>query len=659
MRLERHVSLLQNETPPPHQIQAEDLEKFQIETEYSRIPDPTCKERIQKQVKKCNCKRCFYSIVPAAEWLQHYNIKMDLVFDLIAGVTVAILNVPQSLAYAMLAYVPAHLGLYMSFFPPFIYFLFGTSRQCSIGTFAIVCLLTGKVVLKHSSETFTPTQVGTACALTVGIFQVFMYTFQLGFVSRFLSHYFISGFVSGAALNIYLSQIPELLGLELPKRFGIPILMSYNIFVKPRLMKKTIFPIPIDLIFVIITILISYYCEFKEKFHVRTVGFIPAGIPAFEFPNVKLMPEIILESFGIALVSYALLLSVGMLLATKHFTKIDSNQEALAMGLTNIFSSCFHCIPCAISLSRTLVQDSVGGRTQLASVFSALFVLIVVLKLGTFFEPLPKATLAVIIVVALRKAVAEIFKIREYWRLSKLNSFNFIITFAITLCVDIELGLFIGLAVSFVVILYQGLKPYTCLLGATPHTDVFLDIQTHKTAKEIPKVKIFHYAGSINFAQGESFQNELYTLLECDPIKVINARKKELQDRGLKITITELTQAEDPFEFMNPECIVPFQVIILDFSAVTYIDPIGVEHISIIAENFKNLNVPILLACPSDPVFETLKKCDKNPEYTMYPTIKEAVKYGLTTNMVSTISLRNLKDQQKYTRSKLALDDFN
>ncbi|XP_044737851.1 sulfate transporter-like [Chrysoperla carnea] len=664
---DRHANHSQHETTL-YRNQAQILDQFQIETEYSTIPPPTYKDHIQRRVQNFDCKRFFYSIVPAAEWLQHYNIKEDLVFDLIAGVTVAVLNVPQSLAYAILANVPAHLGLYMSFYPAFIYFLFGTSRQCNIGTFAIICLLTGKIVLKHTSqadtdESYTSTEVGTACALTVGIIQIFMYTFQLGFIGRFLSHDFISGFVSGAALNIYLTQIPELLGIELPKRVGyfklfhvlgdifenirqvnlismaisvisLTILLGYNKFLKPRLARKTIFPVPIELIIVIITILISYYCEFERKFHVRTVGFIPAGFPPFEFPKIKLIPEVFFEAVGIALVSYALLLSVGMLMATKHFTKIDSNQEALAMGLTNIFSSCFHCLPSSISLSRTLVQDSVGGRTQLASVFSALFVLSVVLKLGKFFEPLPKATLAVIIIVALKKAVAEVFKIKRYWRLSKINSLIYIITLAITLFIDIQLGLFVGFGVSIAVILFQGLKPYTCLLGVVPNSDIFLNIKTHKKAKEIPKVKIFHYAGSINFAQAESFQNALYTLLECDPIKVINARKKELQDRGIKITITELTQAEDPFEFINPECIVPFQVIILDFSAVTYIDPMGVEQISTIGQCFKNLNVAVLLACPSDPVFETLKRCDDNPQYIMYPTIKEALKYAVTTRQI-------------------------
>ncbi|XP_039304503.1 sulfate transporter isoform X2 [Solenopsis invicta] len=544
-------------------------------------PKSSLIRNVINDVKSKNWQSCMVSTVPVVQWLSQYNWRKNILPDIISGLTVAIMHIPQGMAYALLGNLPPVVGIYMAFFPVFVYFLFGTSKHVSIGTFAVVCLMTGKVVTLHSTPdagytfmnisdavsqnhgdvayVYTPMQVATAVTLMVGILQVVMYIFRLGIVTTLLSETLVNSFTTAAAVYVLISQIKDLLGLKLPKQKGyfkliftiidifkeikntniaaaivsivsIIILVFSNEFLKPRASKKCSIPIPIELIAVVGGTLVSRYCDLPKIYNIETVGHIPTGLPKPELPNVKLLPLVLVDSIAITMVSYTITISMALIFAQKLSYEIESNQELLAM-------------------------------------------------------------------VALKGMFQQANQLVKFWKLSKIDAVIWIVTFLVVTLINIDIGLLVGLLVSLVTILLQIIQPYTCLLGHIPHTDLYLDTGRYKAAMEIRGIKIFHYCGSLNFANNSYFKSIVYRLVGVCPQKVIKHRKK-LAEEGHFLE-------ENNFKEMCE-----LQCIIMDMSALSYIDPSSVQVLHTIVEEFARVNIDFCFVnCPS-PIFETIKKCD-------------------------------------------------
>ncbi|XP_011702981.1 PREDICTED: prestin-like [Wasmannia auropunctata] len=438
-------------------------------------------------VKSKNWQSFVLSTIPVVQWLREYNWREDILPDIISGLTVAIMHIPQGMAYALLGNLPPVVGIYMAFFPVFIYFFFGTSRHVSIGTFAVVCLMTGKVVTVYSSpheqytfanvtETvsqnledvayvYTPMQVATAVTLMVGIFQIIMYTFRLGIVTTLLSETLVNSFTTAAAVYVLISQIKDLLGLKLPKQKGYFKL----IFVSEQI--------------------IFFRMQYRELLFVQ---------------------------------------------------------------------------------------------------------------------------------VALKGMFQQADQLVKFWKLSKADATIWIVTFLVVTLINIDIGLLAGLLVSLVIILLQVIRPYTCLLGHIPHTDLYLDIDRYKAAVEIRGIKIFHYCGTLNFANNSYFKSIVYRLVGVCPQKIIKYRKKLteegrfLDEKGSKETCE-------------------LQCIIMDMSALSYIDPSSVQVLHVIVEEFTQVDIEFYFVnCPS-PIYETIKKCDLYVYGIMslkiFATIQDAIIY--------------------------------
>ncbi|XP_018303628.1 solute carrier family 26 member 10 isoform X2 [Mycetomoellerius zeteki] len=630
-------------------------------------PKSSLMQNAINNIKSKNWQSCIVSTVPVIQWLSQYNWREDILPDIISGLTVAIMHIPQGMAYALLGNLPPVVGIYMAFFPVFVYFLFGTSKHVSIGTFAVVCLMTGKVVTFYSNPyvghtfanatdavlqnfqdvtyEYTPMQVATAVTLMVGIFQIIMYTFRLGIVTTLLSETLVNSFTTAAAVYVLISQIKDLLGLKLPKQKGyfksiftiidvcteiknsniaavtvstvsIIILVVNNEYLKPRISKKYSIPIPIELIAVVGGTLVSRYCDLPKIYDIETVGHIPTGLPKPEVPSFELLPLVLIDSIAITMVSYTITVSMALIFAQKLSYEIDSNQELLAMGFSNVMGSFFSCMPISASLSRSLIQQTVGGRTQIASIVSCLLLLIILLWIGPFFELLPRCVLASIIVVALKGMFQQINQLVKFWKLSKIDAVIWIITFLVVTLINIDIGLLAGLLVSLVMILLQVIRPYTCLLGHIPHTDLYLDMGRYKAAVEIHGIKIFHYCGTLNFANNSYFKSIVYKLVGVYPQKIIKYRKK-LAEEG------RFLDEKNSRETCELQCI------IMDMSALSYIDPSSVQVLHVIVEEFTQMNIKFYFVnCPS-PIFETVKKCDLYVYGTMslkiFATIQDAI----------------------------------
>ncbi|XP_076165070.1 prestin isoform X2 [Ptiloglossa arizonensis] len=620
-------------------------------------------------MKSKNWKSCMTSIFPSINWLRNYNWKESIMSDIISGLTVAVMHIPQGMAYALLGNVPPVVGIYMAFFPVLVYFFFGTSKHVSMGTFAVVCLMTGKTVMTYSiphneftssntSEVmfnytrehlykYTPMEVATAVTLMVGIYQIVMYIFHLGIISTLLSEPLVNSFTTGAAVYVLISQIKDLLGLKLPKQKGyfkliftlidvfkeiqntnlaavvvssitITSLVCNNELLKPWASKRCSIPIPIELIAVVSGTLISKYFHLSDKYNIQDVGDIPTGLPAPEIPTFNLLHLVAIDSIAITMVSYTITISMALIFSQKLNYKINSNQELLAMGMSNIFGSFFSCMPVSASLSRSLIQQTVGGRTQIASIVSCLILLTILLWIGPFFEPLPRCVLASIIVVALKGMFQQAKQLIKFWKLNKYDALIWIVTFLIVVIVNIDIGLLLGIMMSLVIILLQSIRPYTCLLGHIPNTDLYLDLSRYKAAMEIPGLKIFHYCGTLNFANCNHFKSKLYKLVGINPQKVIEHRIK-LKERGIYM---DTGDSEDKQEL---------QCVIMDMSALSYIDSSGVIMLHSMITEFNQIDIHFYLVRCTSPVFEMVQKCDLylHGEFTfkMFATIQDAKMY--------------------------------
>lgn len=604
---------------------------------------------------RCNFKNTIFRRIPAVKWLSTYNWKEDFISDLISGFTVAVMNIPQGMAYAMLANVPPVLGIYMAFFPIIVYALLGTSRHISMGSFAVVCLMVGKVVLEntpsdeHINEDmpYNSVQIAATVAFIAGVFQIFMCIFRLNIICALLSDTLVSSFTAGAAIHVLTSQIKDLFGFKIKSYTGsfqliytyveifhnmksinlaattisavTVLILVFNLTVlKSRLNNRYNVPVPIELIIILIGTIVSKHFHISEMYSLKIVGHIPIGLPQPTSPIFALMPNIALQSFVIAVVAYIVSVSMGMIFAQKLKYELDVNQELLAQGAANIFGSFFSCPPIAASLSRSVIQQTAGGKTQLASIVSSLLLLSVLLWYGPFFEPLPCCILASLIVVALKDILYKVMELPQIWKLSVLDGIVWVTTYLTVVLVEIDIGLLTGLFVSVISLFIQGMKPYTCLLGRVSGTDIYVDKTKYNSTVDLQGIRIIHYAGGLNFANRGFFKNEIYKLIDTTPKKIIERQNQRKQQNGVNCVYSVPLHNQD------------VQFIILDLSGFHYMDPSGAVALQSLATDFHSIGITIYGAGTSEPVYESFKLNGlmESNLFTLFPTIHDAVLYA-------------------------------
>lgn len=492
-----------------------------------------------------------------------------------------------------------------------------------------------------------------------------MYVLRLGAVSALLSETLVSGFTTGAAVHVVVSQIKDLLGLTIKKSTGyftniytiqnvfreiananvaaviistvtITISAINNDYFKPILARKSPFPFPMELVAVVVGTLVSKYCYLVDNYGIKIVGDIPVGLPVPAVPALELIPKLFVDGVTTAIVSYTITVSMALLFAQKLDYEVDANQELLAMGASNAVGSFFSCMPLCASLSRSLIQQVVGGVTQITSIISCMILLVVLLWIGPFFQDLPKAVLASIIVVAFKGMLWQVQDFWKFWKLSKIDALVWMGTFLTVVFISIDIGLACGIVLSLGSIFLLSFRPHTCLLGEVPHTDLYLDISRYKAAKEIDGIKIFHYSGGINFATKTIYKDDLIRLVELNPQKEIVYRaklakyleKSEATEMSKKATNNLANKLEKVKSKVNTQ----LRCLILDFSTVSYIDPSSVTMLKSLIESFIKLDIPVYLASCKEPVYEMLTKvypnyCSK-AGFRSFPTVYDAVHYS-------------------------------
>lgn len=406
---------------------------------------------------------------PFLDWITNYK-KGNLSGDLIAGLTVGVMLIPQGMAYSMLADLPPIYGLYACTIPLFIYALMGTSRQLAVGPVAMVALLISQGV-GQLAEARTEDFIALAIllALMVGVIQFAMGVFRLGFLVNFLSHPVIAGFTSAAALIIGFSQLKHLLGLDISRGKVHETLMSVGenftdinvaAFVLGVIaiitligLKKVNKKIPGPLIVVLFGMGAVYFMQLD----IKIVKDVPSGLPSFATPvwSWDKMEALLPVALTISLVGFMESIAVAKAIQKKHKNyKIDNNQELIGLGLANILGSFFKSFPVTGGFSRTAVNDQSGAKTGLASIISALLIVLTLLFLTPYFYYLPKTILSAIIMVAVFGLI-DIKEAKHLWKTDRIDFALFMITAVSTLVLEIEQGIMVGAGASMLVVLFK------------------------------------------------------------------------------------------------------------------------------------------------------------------------------------------------------------
>ena len=461
-------------------------------------------------------------------WLPQYK-KAFLKSDIIAGLTVGIMLIPQGMAYAQIAGMPLVYGLYASVVPAIIYVIFGSSLHLSVGPTAVLSILVASSI-GQLAETGTQTYIELTIllALIIGLIQLLLGFFRLGFLVNYLSHPVISGFTSAAAVMIGISQLKHLLGIDLGNSKLIhqtiwKIIQQFDIInwvafalgtggmLLIVLLKRYLKKIPGALVAILIGVLLTYFLKLDQYFDVKIVGAVPSGFPSFELPNFNLsyLPDLIPMAITIALISFMESIAIAKAIQMKHKNyTVYPNQELGALGLMNVIGAFFQSFPTTGSFSRTAVNDQNGAKTGIALLVTAIFIGLTLLFLTELFYYLPKPILAAIIIVSV-VGLIDIKEPQKLWFADRKDFWVLMITLIITLMLGIEKGILAGVFLSMVIVIYETTLPNFTILGKIPDEPYYKDVKRFSNLKVRPDTLIMRFEAQLYFANVAFFKQRI------------------------------------------------------------------------------------------------------------------------------------------------------
>lgn len=680
-----------------------------------RKEDSTTFRQRLAQKFRCSSKKAkaaALSCLPILTWLPSYPVKQYLFSDVVSGLSTGVVQLPQGLAYAMLAAVPPVYGLYSSFYPVLLYTFFGTSRHISIGTFAVISLMIGGVAVREAPDSMfyvlpangsnmsavldveardaRRVQVAVVLTTLVGIIQFVLGLLRFGFVAIYLTEPLVRGFTTAAAVHVVVSQLKYLLGVK-TQRFSGPLSAIYSVKavlsditstnvstlilglvclvflyaikdLNERFKKKLPIPIPGEIIVVIVSTSVSYGMSLSEGYKVDVVGKIPTGLLPPAVPEFSLLPSLVTDSFAVAIVGFSMGISLAKIFALKHGYSVDGNQELIAIGLCNFISSFFSTFAITCSMSRSLVQESTGGKTQIAGLLASLMVLLVVVAIGFVFQPLPQTALAAIIMVNLLGMFKQFRDIPVLWRTSKIELAIWMVAFVASVLLGLDYGLLVALSFAILTVIYRTQSPKSAVLGHVPGTGLYCDVDEYEEAAEYEGIKIFHSNSSIYFANSDLYVNALKEKTGVSPADlqaVRKAHKKQREkangnhDSPLKMCakqgevthevlsynhvveeerngqLGETNSQSDSEGAVFLEPLSAVHSIILDWTSASFIDSVGAKAIKQVIKEYAAVDVRVVIAGCSRNLLSELDTLqfftgDVTPEM-VFPTVHDAV----------------------------------
>ena len=500
---------------------------------------------------------------PFLGWISELKDIGILKSDAIAGLTVALVLVPQSMAYAQLAGLPAYVGLYASFLPVIFASLFGSSMQLATGPVAIVSLLTAaslEPLAIQNPEGYLA--YAAILAFMVGIFQLSLGLLRLGVLVDFLSHPVVIGFTNAAAIIIGTSQLGKIFGIEsrkgdhhyetvwnliqdIPMTHMPTLVMGVLSILLLVLMKKFAPKLPNVLITVVVCILLSYLLDYNAKGG-SIIGHIPDGLPAFKVPEVEFnqMVNLIVSAGIIALLGFVEAISVAKAIASETRQRLSANQELVGQGVANIIASVFQAYPVSGSFSRSAVNFDADAKTGFSSVVAGIIVAITLLFLTPLLFHLPQATLAAVIMVAVFNLI-KIEPVVHAWKVHRHDGFVAVAVFMTTLffAPHLEKGIMTGVLLSLGLFLYRTMTPRFVEVGR--HEDGSLRSAELFQLATSETVSVFRYDGDLYFANAGYLEGKILNNVALKPnlkVMILDFESVDLVDSTGEETLTRIVE---------------------------------------------------------------------------------------------------------------------
>ena len=528
--------------------------------------------------------------VPILEWGRQYN-RETLTNDLVAALIVTIMLIPQSLAYALLAGLPAEVGLYASVAPLFLYAVLGSSRVLAVGPVAVVSLMTAATVAEHAAAgTHAYWQVAITLAFLSGGLLLLMGLLRLGFLANFLSHPVISGFISASGLLIALSQMKTIMGVKAEGHNFVELLTSLihqassvhlltllvgagaTLFLfwvrkglKPLLVQAGLSLKLADMLAkagpvaaIALTTLLAWQLDWQGQ-GMKLVGTVPQGLPPITMPlwDLNLWKKLLVPALLISVVGFLESVSVGQTLAAKRRQRIEPDQELVALGGSNLSAAFTGGFPVTGGFARSVVNFEAGAVTPAAGIYTAVGITLASLFLTPALFYLPQATLAATIIVAVLSLV-DFGILKSTWRFSKLDFIAVAATLLGTLFIGVETGLVMGVVTSLALFLFRASRPHIATVGLVPGTEYFRNVQRHDVLIS-PKLLGLRVDASMFFANARAIEDRInaevatrpdleHVLLQCSAVNDIDASALEsletiaarLKDAGIALHFSEI-----------------------------------------------------------------------------------------------------------------------
>jgi len=500
--------------------------------------------------------------------------------DLVAGVTVGAVAVPSALAMAELAGLPVVFGLYATFLPLAVYGLLGTSRQQVIGPDSTLAALTAVAVAPLAVVGGEPdparyAALAAALALTMGALLFLAGVLRLGFVADFFGKPVLLGYINGVALIVIASQLGKLLGIsvsvdefvpiikevvsELEDVNGTTVALSAGLIALAVSVKRFLPVVPPALVVLGTGLLVAALADLEER-DVAVVGEVKGGLPPFAVPDVGVgdYVDLLLPAVAFSLVAFADLTATVRTFAQKHGYDVDANSELRAVGAANLVGGLTSAFPASSSNSRTAVNDSTGAKTQAAVVVAAVVVGIFLLVAMPLIEPLPKAALGVIIVVA----AAGLINVGSIWRLRHVRPAETalaLVALGGVVVFGVVGGVALAIMLSVGVFLYRAARPHDAVLGRVADVDGYHDIERWEGAEVVPGLLVYRFDAPLFFVNAEYLHTRVLTLadaadglrrvvlnaeawmyLDATAIDVLGQLHAELEQRGVVLCFARL-----------------------------------------------------------------------------------------------------------------------
>lgn len=582
----------------------------------------------------------FAYFIPAFYWLRTYDVRGCLLKDVMAGLSVAAMVIPQGMSYAQLAGLPQQYGLFGAFVPCLVYALLGSSRQLAVGPVAVTSILLGNGLSQMfntngespcipgtTSSCSSPSPTGPpspppgdsfpSCydyqraavqvAFIASLFKTGIGLLHMGWITYFLSHATVSGFMSGAAIIIALSQVKYILGLSIPRadtlvpqlQLIFDNLSSFNwrefsmgmsfIFIllvfrfASRRVKKLSFlrslgPLTVCVLSIALMNIFKWY-EPACKPLVKPIGSVPKGLPqvtaGWWFPLYTTSNEVVL-AIVITFIDLTESISVAKALAQKNKYRLNATQELTGLGFANFFGALFNCYNVTGSFSRSAVNDSVGAKTLVSSFVTGIMVMFTLLFLTPIFTNMSANVQGAIII----QGVLGLFQWEDFLQLWSVSKFDWIIwvaTFLFTLFLGVEIGILVGVALSLVVLIYKTAFPRIAALGRLPGTSIYRNVAMYPDAESPKGMVLLRIDAPIFYANIEGIRDYLNDKLQSDK--------------------AEHLRAGDPVHY-----------VIIDLSPSPDLDIAGVHLIQDLIDELGSDGIQLVLANPSRSLLLMLKR---------------------------------------------------